>query len=406
MNDMMKRISLFLVLFVGGVLLMGADGCSSDPNVEGAKLDLRNKDYDRALENVNKALEANPQNAEALKLKGDIFMAQAFEPGVSMEEHSQLLEQMTEAYSAAVEANPEMEGDISQARRAAYIKESQEGAEDLEAGQQDASRYAMAAAHFANTAMIEPDSVNAYMRQANALLRTEDQVAAIQPFEMVVEKSDPAPMEVYLYLSDLYRMDERPDAALTLLEDATEVYPENDELMAALLNAYIATGQTEEALTRFEAAIAENPDNAVYRYTYGSLLLEAGRPNEAAEQLEMAAELEPDNAVTQYNLGAAYVNQAVEINDRMIELDDQARSGDVTREERNELEDQIVELRDQRTEFFENAIPPLERARDLAQGGSGEANLQGICGALYQAYANTGQEEKAEEVSECAGFGS
>ena len=74
----MKRFPLLLALLFGGFLLIAADGCSSDPNVEGAKLDLKNKDYDRAMENIGKALESNPENAEALELKGQILQEQAF----------------------------------------------------------------------------------------------------------------------------------------------------------------------------------------------------------------------------------------------------------------------------------------------------------------------------------------
>ena len=74
----MKRFPIILSLLVGALLMGGADGCSSDPNVEGAKLDLRNQDYDRALRNLETALENNPQNAEAYELKGRVLSEKAF----------------------------------------------------------------------------------------------------------------------------------------------------------------------------------------------------------------------------------------------------------------------------------------------------------------------------------------
>src|SRR5690606_1797216 len=109
----MKKFSVLCVLLVGGVLLMGANGCSSDPNIEGAKLDLRNKDYDRALENVNTALERNPQNAEALDLKGQILQEQAGEV-TDPEQHRQIVEQMLQAYNQAVQIDPGLQNDIQQ----------------------------------------------------------------------------------------------------------------------------------------------------------------------------------------------------------------------------------------------------------------------------------------------------
>ncbi|NBW94064.1 MAG: hypothetical protein EBR20_06845, partial [Bacteroidetes bacterium] len=76
--DVMNRFPLFLSLIFAAFLIAGADGCSSDPNVEGAKLDLRNQDYDRALGNLETALENNPQNAEAYELKGRVLSEKAF----------------------------------------------------------------------------------------------------------------------------------------------------------------------------------------------------------------------------------------------------------------------------------------------------------------------------------------
>ena len=86
----MTRFSLIICLVFAGLVLMGADGCSSDPNVEGAKLDLRNKDYDRALDNLETALAANPDNVAALELKGRVLGEMIL--GIrDVDEHTRLL---------------------------------------------------------------------------------------------------------------------------------------------------------------------------------------------------------------------------------------------------------------------------------------------------------------------------
>ena len=101
----MKRLSTLVACVFAVMLLAAADGCSSDPNVEGAKLDLRNQDYDRALENVNTALENDPNNAEALELKGRILMAQA--DGVTdPAQHAQVIRDMVAAFNRAAEVDP------------------------------------------------------------------------------------------------------------------------------------------------------------------------------------------------------------------------------------------------------------------------------------------------------------
>ena len=73
---MRSRFFTLTVSLVLAVLIGGADGCSSDPNVEGAKLDLNNGEYDRALTNIDEALATDPDNVDALVLKTEVYRRQ------------------------------------------------------------------------------------------------------------------------------------------------------------------------------------------------------------------------------------------------------------------------------------------------------------------------------------------
>ena len=171
------------------------------------------------------------------------------------------------------------------------------------------------------------------------------------------------------------------------------------ELQNQRLNALNSTGNTERAMQAYQEQIEQDPDDATYRYNYGSLLLNADRYDEAAEQLARAVELDPDDPKKQYNLGAAYLNEGVALQDSLISLRDSltAKEQPLTDEERK----MVRELDEQRRGLFKDAIPPLERARQLS-GPSGQYR-QNACSALFQAYVQTEQTEKAEEVKECAG---
>lgn len=186
------------------------------------------------------------------------------------------------------------------------------------------------------------------------------------------------------------------------------------ELEGRLLNAYNQSGQSEKAMAEYRRQIEANPENATYRYNYGSLLLQAERYEEAVEQLSKAAELEPGNVKAQYNLGAAYINQAQELQERVHNLNDSLRSiseaameenREPTEEEErkvNELDKQTRKLAKQMQRFFGSAIPPLERARQLAE--SGDTFRQQACSALVTAYVQLEQVEKAQELEQCAGY--
>ncbi len=171
------------------------------------------------------------------------------------------------------------------------------------------------------------------------------------------------------------------------------------ELRNQRLNALNKTGQTDRAIQAYKNQIERNPEDATYRYNYGSLLLNVDRYEEAAEQLEKAVELDPDDPKKQYNLGASYLNKGVTLQDSLVAVRDSIMQGnqEPTAEERK----MITELDQERRGFFRKAIPPLERARQLS--GADGRYRQNACSALFQAYVQTEQSEKAEEVKKCAG---
>ena len=106
-----------------------------------------------------------------------------------------------------------------------------------------------------------------------------------------------------------------------------------------------------------------------------------------------------------YNLGAAFINQAVDVNEQVREADDALREqrGDLSRDEITMREAAVDQLVNQRKSLFDRAIVPLERARELSRM-NGESEEES-CRALFQAYTNVGQTEKAQAISDCAGYG-
>lgn len=187
------------------------------------------------------------------------------------------------------------------------------------------------------------------------------------------------------------------------------------QLEGRLLNAYNKAGRTDEAMEAYQQQIERNPNNATYRYNYGSLLLQAERYDEAIEQLSKATDLESGNVRAQYNLGAAYTNKARRIQDSLTTLNDSLDSiteaameenREPTAEEEqmvNEIDSTITELEERQGELFRQAIPPLERARQMADA-SESSFKQDACTALVTAYVQIEQTAKAQALEDCAGM--
>ena len=394
----MKRLPLFLSLFVAGFLFIGADGCSSDPNVEGAKLDLRNKDYDRALENLSKALEKNPDNVDALVMKGDALVEKAFATE-DVGQHRALIQQMVEAYTRA----ESLQGDVKQKMDIAYAREFERAVQYFNRGQKDDAQYKTSAQYFESTSVIRPDSTAPYTYRGYALLNAGDTPGSIASLEKAVEKGEDD-LQAYIYLADLYRSNDRAGDSVKLLEKAEKMFPGDTELQTQLLASYQMAGMMDRAMDKYQASIESDPDNKTFRYNYGSLLLQSGDYDAAIVQLKRATELDPEYGFAWYNLGAAHQNKAVGYNEEVTKLDDDLRENRSTMspEKVREIEASIDALVEKRRASFADAIGPLEKARTITQAEAGDTT--GICVALYTAYVQTDQLDKAQSVSSCAGF--
>lgn len=400
----MKRThTAILLTCILGAFLWMAPGCSSDPNVEGAKLDLRNKDYDRALENIAEALARDPANAEAYELKGQVLQAQSAE-AVDANEYLGMIHEMIEAYDQARAADPGLDNSVSNALTMAYANVFRKGVQAFNRGSDNSDEFSTAAEYFGLAAEIRPDSSGPYVNQAFAFLNGGMEEDAIAPLEMAIEKGD-TQKNTFLFLGDIYSRRGDQEKAMEVFGQAAELYPEDADIQSQLLNLYVQTGQAEQAMAEYEAAVEQDPNNETLLYNYGSLLLEAEQFDEAIQYLGRAAEASPDYANAHFNLGAAYINKAVALNEQISAMDD------VLREERADLEaDEIAAreaemdvLAEERRGLFEAALAPLAQARGLIDANGDDSTA--ICQALYTAYVQTNQMDMVEEVADCAGYG-
>ncbi len=398
---MNTRLSVLFALLFGGLIVLG--GCSGgNPNVGAAEDAIEEGNYDQAVQSAQAALDADSSNAEAHMLLARAYSSQAAD-ATRIEERKRLYRQAREAQENAVKFDPGMRSTVQNARSVNYLQEMQKGVEAFNAARQsgDSTDYADAASFFAGASAISPDSVDAQLNEAYALLNAGQQEASVEPLEAYVSRADSVGENPYVILGQLYLTNDRADDAVTVLQEATQTYPQNEELQSLLLNAFTNLDDEERAMEAYQRQIDRNPNNAMFRYNYGSMLLTADRFDEAIEQLQVAKDLDSDNPRVFFNLGAAHINKAAAIDDSIATVEDQARQAE--REVSSEEVQTLDSMADQRREQFQMAITPLERAYQLTE--SGDEYRQDICRALFQAYVNTDQQEEANKVESCAGMG-
>lgn len=398
---MNTRLSALFALLVAGLLVLG--GCSGgNPNISAAEDAIEAGNNDQAIQSAEAALEMDSTNAEAYSLIAQAYINKA-KNTMTPSERSEFFTQAREAQENAIRFDPGTRGDVQQRRQVAYIQEMQQGIDAFNTAREsgDSTDYAQAAAFFGGANALEPDSIDAHLNEAYALLNAGQQPQAIAPLETYVSRADSVGESPYTILGQVYLTNDKPEEAITLLTEATQEYPDNEELQSLLLNAFNRIGDTERAMQAYSEQIERNPNNAQFRYNYGSMLLTADRYEEAIEQLGKAAELDQDNPRIFYNLGAAHINRAAAIDDSITVMEDRAREAE--RELTAEEDQMIEEMVDERGSQFQNAVQPLEKAYQLTE--EGDEYHQDICRALFQVYVNTDQQDQAKQVEACAGMG-
>jgi tetratricopeptide (TPR) repeat protein len=376
MTSRLLSLTAFLLL---AVVLGGADGCASDPNVEGAKLYLRQGEFDQALERLDVALEANPANVDALLLRIDVLNAKA-DRSTDAAEHGRLAGDMAETLTRARAAAPDAPAVVNTGVRvwAFAVNKGNVALRNAEADP------ALAINLFETAAAVLPDSSQGHFGLGLAHLRAGDASAAIAPLRTSTEKA-PELVSGFIYLGRALMLADRGTEAVTALEDASRRFPDDEDIQSSLLNAYAVSGQTDRALERYAQAAENNPNDPTIRYNFGALLLGAGRYDEAIPQLERAVELSPENPDAHYNLGAAFQNKAAALTQEANATDD------------NALANSLIQERD---EFLNRSVGPLEQARELSDA----ENRRGVCNALFQVYTQLNRVEDARGVAECAGI--
>jgi len=374
-----------------------------------AETALEEGNYEAALARADEALERDSANTDAYLFKARVLrqMADSTMPP------DDYIEVYGRAFDAEAEAmrlqEPAVGSDVRAQRQRVYDRELSRGesAYNRAGKYDDEASYRRAIGFFGAAAVTQPDSARPARNEGYARLKVGQTREAIPALERYVERADTAKKKAYKILGELYVSTQQYEAATDLLDRGTSLYPTDEALQALRLNAYNQSGDVDEALSVYREQVDAAPDKARLRYNYGALLLKAGRYPEAVDQLTAAVDLRPDDARGQYNLGAAYLNAALARSDSIAAADGEEGDGLPTIESISSGERERLDQR--RTELFEEAIPPLERARALTEEPYTDIEnentiRQDACRALLVAYVQTNRPNRAAQVQDCTGF--
>ena len=164
------------------------------------------------------------------------------------------------------------------------------------------------------------------------------------------------------------------DSAETFLNEMKAKYPNNKEVLIALINFHIETDNKEQAVKVLEDAIALDPENPVLVYTSATIYENMGEFESAEAAYTKVLDMEAENIDALSGLGGLYFNRGADLYNEANTLE----FGDPNYEK----------MTSESKEYFKKAVPFLEKAAEFAP------NDCNILVALRDAYGKAGDVEK------------
>lgn len=186
---------------------------------------------------------------------------------------------------------------------------------------------------------------------------------------------------IYNALSNIALEEKDTTAALSIIKEGREKYPEDFDILIAETNIYLSTKQNDKAINNLTAAVEKDPMNPTIHYAVGVTYAGMGKEAEAEAAYKQAVELKNDYFEANYNLGALYVNQAAGFIEQANKLPLSATK-------------EYDELKARADEILKKSLPYLETASQL------DPNDKSTLLSLKEIYTRLQMYEKMKVVNE------
>ena len=248
----------------------------------------------------------------------------------------------------------------------------------------------------------------------NSLGKTAENMALIKEVAANPIVTNP---DMFLFLLDAYEQQKDEVNFIKTLNDAKIKYADNKSIENRELIYFIKSGKQVELVKKIENMVSKDPNNGDLFLTLGKTYEnlskngkdKMGKPmvdsilvGKAEVAYLKAIQTDSNQADYQYNLGALYYNNAVEIN---IQMNVIIAEGSTTGSNKFVSEDKkLKELKKQRDELLNKALPYLSKASDLVsakemskQSADDKSTLKSAFQAQAQVYSVLNNITKAEE---------
>lgn len=354
----MKRFVSFALLLLLSVGLLILVGCQSK-EVTSAKVYIQQDDWDKAIEQLEIAVENFPNDAEARMLLGRGYGKKG------------KFEEMVEQFNASLAIGPKFEKDINHEISYYWTNNFNAGVKAFNAGTLE-----KAIEKFNTCIMIDSTRKDAYKNLSSCYQRTDDVESAISLLETFLARN-PDDVESMIRLHDMYVAKKEFDKSVEMLTRAKEIDPENVDILSSLAITYDMKGEQDKAFEVYQTALEKNPESPDLLFNLARLYFMRDDFENAIKYFDKVIAINPDDFESNLNVGNAYLSKA-------------EKTDSVMRAEEDKLEKELPEKRAEVKALYLKSVPYLEKALELKPDQAGVWNNLGV------AYIRSDQVEKGK----------
>jgi len=367
---------------------LNADPASPQLNNELADLYFRTGRFHDAEATVRVLLKTNPDNVDAHKLLGRIYLRQLGESGGGVSSSSpsgNVLDRAIGEFETIVSLTPKSVEDRMVLGQLYTVKHEPEKAEE----------------QFKAAQAIEPDSEDVVLNLARLYAESSNLAGAAKVIEAVPVTDRSAKMEAALGAT--YEQLKQPKEAIAAYKRATDLEPGDMRTMNALAQALLNDNQLDEALQEYKQISDADPEDATALVHICEIQRRQGKYEDALATVKKAVQKDPNSLEAGYNLGLLLdvlgrYDDAVTTFQKMVDLTSHANGAYTTEEKNNrgiflERLGSVYHELDQTPE----AIATYQKLIDMG----GDSALRGYQGQV-DTYRDAKEFDKAVAISEKA----
>jgi tetratricopeptide (TPR) repeat protein len=302
--------------------------------VTSAKIRLKYKKYDEALEILEEGKRVEPDYPELYPLLGGLYVRNG------------QYAKADSAFKKAVMLEPKLQQDVKEERLSEWSALVNRGVKAMK--EED---YTQSITHFTNATIIYPEGVEAYINLAASLNNSGQVRESVKPFQ-TARMIDPTNFNVLVDLAKVYENLSRPDSAKIYYKDAQTVDPENQTVKEALAACYLREGSIDSASAMYDILLQGDEVNPNVAFNAGLVQFQRQNWAGAEKAFNIVVENSPEDMEGLENLSIALMQQ----------------------------------------EKYEEVIPYLEKIVEL------DKTKKEAWGSLVVAYAQIGMNDKADEA--------